>query len=161
MMSKLTETLQKNPIIILIMFIISIIGGLITILLGWNQFYEDYLSKQISIPVWMVFIIMILGSILLTIKRDFIKKTKGLETVEGQYFGIQQVYLDGKRFVNCKFDGSELIFKGEQGFSLEKNKFLSPPRFTFSHYAAETLTVIKALNKSPEFKEVIKITLDT
>ncbi|AXN41272.1 hypothetical protein [Peribacillus butanolivorans] len=87
------------------------------------------------------------------------KTTKELETIEGKAFGVEQVILDGKRFVNCTFDGSELVYKGHDVFSLEKNDFTGHLRVRFADYAETTLGVLNALHSAgPEFKELISKT---
>lgn len=160
MIAKLTDQLQKQPLVILIMFLISLIGGIITIVLGWDDFYKNYLSFQVPIPVWLIlllpFFIVLFFVILPTNKKDL--KTKELVTIEGQTFRVQQIILDGKRFVNCTFDGCELIYKGEDGFSLEKNTFDKLPRIQFIDYAGNTLNTLKMLNDDPDFKIIIKET---
>lgn len=156
-MKKLTSYLTQNPIIVLIMFLISLIGGIIGIALGWNQFYSDYLSYKIEIPIWLMLILIIIFLLFFLFhSRKPTKTTKELETIEGQRFGVQQINLDGKRFVNCSFDGSELIFKGENGFALEGNSFNSPPRFRFESYAGTTMAILQALRSDDAFKKSIE-----
>ncbi|WP_145146576.1 hypothetical protein [Paenibacillus xylanexedens] len=159
MVKSLVDQIQKNTIILICMFIISLLGGIITIILGWNDFYNDYLSKQLELPVWFfLFIIFVTSATMLFFKQRSNSQQllpKGLVTIEGEFFGVQQVNLDGKRFVNCKFDGTELIYNGEEVFSLEKNEFISPPRISFRSHAGDTLAVLEALHKSPEFKSYI------
>lgn len=158
MLEKVNEQLQKNPIIVLIMFVISVLGGTITIILGWKDFYDNYLSHNFTIPVWLILILCFSGALLYLFKPDKKIIQKELETVEGQFFGVQQVILDGKRFVNCTFDGSELVFKGKNGFSLESNTFETMPRITFTENAGTTLTVLKALQQDPSFRNFISQT---
>ncbi|MGB8954003.1 MAG: hypothetical protein WCC10_01395 [Tumebacillaceae bacterium] len=156
-MNKLVDFLQKNVFVILVMFVVSVLGGVITIILGWKQFYNDYLSKEIVIPVWLTILIIVVAGIIFLFKSSKkIPEEKDLETIEGVDFGVQQVILDGKRFVNCTFDGTELVFKGTQYFALEKNHFKSPPRIKFEYCAGITLNVLMALDKSPEFKEYVR-----
>ncbi len=142
------------------MFLISSTAGIIAIITGWQDFYTNYLSKPITIPIWL-FLILIFLLIVIFVFRPQKKNysMKGLETIEGENFGVQQVNVDGKRFVNCTFDGSELVFKGLEGFSLEGNTFRTPPKISFDQYAGTTLQVIKALYNSAEFTSYIASTL--
>lgn len=159
------NTLKNNPVIKLVIFFFSIIGAfgtIITIVLGWPQFYESFLSKEIYVPVWLILLItlILVGAIAFSFRGKPFPVTKKFETVEGKTFGVQQIELDGKNFVNCKFDGSELIFRGKNGFNLQHNHFLIPPRISFHDHAGQTLAVIKTLYKDPVFKPYIQISLE-
>ncbi|PEX84078.1 toll/interleukin-1 receptor domain-containing protein [Bacillus cereus] len=130
---------------------------------------EKFNLEPISVNIWMEFLKdyqSIIGplidkSINETSIGSISKTTKELETIEGRTFGVEQVQLDGKRFVNCTFDGSELVYKGQEAFGLEKNEFKGPPRIAFIDYAGTTLGILKALHSSgPEFKELISKTFE-
>lgn len=159
-MNKLAESLQKHPAIILIMFLLSVISAVVTIALGWEQFYESFLSKEIRLPAWLVLLVIFTGAIIYVFRDKSPPTPKELETIEGKQFGVQQIEMDGKNFVNCTFDGSELIFRGTNGFSLQKNDFKTPPRITFQDYAGNTMAVMKALHKDPSFRPYIEKTFE-
>jgi len=155
------KILKNNPVIKLVMFSFSFIGAIgtvITIVLGWSQFYESFLSKEIYVPVWLIVIItfILVGAIAFSFRGHPFQATKEFDTIEGKTFGVQPVELDGKNFVNCKFDGSELVFRGRNGFNLQHNHFLTPPRISFQDYAGQTLAVMRALYKEPAFKLYIQ-----
>lgn len=157
----LNKILKNNPVIKLVMFFFSFIGAIgtvITIVLGWSQFYESFLSKEIYVPVWLIVMItfILVGAIAFLFRGHPFQATKEFDTIEGKTFGVQSVELDGKNFVNCKFDGSELVFRGRNGFNLQHNHFLTPPRLSFQDYAGQTLAVMKALYKEPVFKLYIQ-----
>lgn len=137
------------------------IGSVITVVNGWEDF-SIFLNKKISITVSTIFIIciFILFSFLI-IKYIFLEKRKvtystELETIEGKSFGVERVYIDGKRFVNCTFDGSELVFEGKSAFALEKNHFKVPPRIAFEANAGITANVMTTLYNTAEFKIYIE-----
>lgn len=153
--TKLTDQLQRNPLVVFFMFIIALLSGIITVVLGWSDFYNDYLSKEIVIPLWMLLLLGLIAAVFLIIKPTKRNKPKGLITVEGEKFGVQQIVVDGKRFVNCEFDGTELVFKGEQAFSLEGNRFISPPRIAFTEHAGDTVAVLKAFYNTSEFRPYV------
>lgn len=91
-MNNLIEWLSQNPIIVLVMFIISLISGLMGIVLGWKRFFEDYLSKSVSIPVWIIVIIFISMPAIFAIlvgSKPIEDEIKELSLVEGKKFGIQ------------------------------------------------------------------------
>lgn len=159
-MNKLSESLQKHPVIVLVMFLLSSISALVTIALGWKEFYSSFLSKEINLPVWMIFLMILLGAITYIFRGKRTPNLKEFETIEGKEFGVQPVEMDGKNFVNCTFDGSELVFRGTNGFNLQKNHFKTPPRISFQDYAATTMVVVKALHKDPSFRPYIEKTLE-
>ncbi len=142
------------------MFVLTSFSTLVTIVLGWDQFYESFLSKEIRIPIWFSLLIALVVAILFIFKKGKVAPAKELETVEGKDFGVQQVEMDGKKFVNCTFDGAELIFRGVNGFGLEKNHFKVPPRISFQDCAGNTLSMIKALYQDENFKPYIVRTLE-
>jgi len=39
-MKKLAESLKNHPLIIVVMFILSVLSAVITIVLGWTAFYD-------------------------------------------------------------------------------------------------------------------------
>jgi hypothetical protein len=138
------------------MFLLTLVSAIITIILGWEQFYNSFLSKELNIPIWLFLLIGFVVAVLSIFKNSGPVKTKEFETVEGKNFGVQQVEMDGKKFVNCTFDGSELIFRGVDGFSLEKNHFKTMPRITFQDYAGSTFAVISALYRDDNFRPYIE-----
>jgi hypothetical protein len=160
-MEYLKELLTSNPIIVLIMFLITFISGIIAIVLGWKKFYEDYLSKKIYLPVWALFLLFILACVFIitiTGKKPIEEEMKEFVIIEGKQFGVQQVVLDGKRFVRCFFDGTELIVKGEQDFQMERNS-LTNCKFTVYGHAARTLKVLTAMYKDISFRPIVDKTI--
>ena len=155
-LEKLVINLQQNHLILLIMFLISLIGGVMSIILGWKQFYEDYLSKKLTIPVWL-FLILYLTTIL---KPTLNITSNELKTITGKSFGVQQIHLDGYRFVNCRFNGSELVFAGRERFELIGNNFdkATSADLTFIESAKLTLGALMALYKEPVFRESVEKT---
>ncbi|PAU60833.1 hypothetical protein [Pseudomonas indica] len=160
-MDKIAERLQRHPMVVLVMFVLSALSALMTIVLGWDVFYESFLSKEMSFPVWLIILVVFFGAIIYVFSRGrFPLAPKQLETVEGKQFGVQQIEVDGKNFVNCTFDGSELVFRGLNGFSLQKNNFVTPPRITFQDYAGNTIWVMRALYKDPAFRTYVERTFE-
>ncbi len=155
-MNRLAKNLQKHPAIILIMFLLSTLSGIVTIALGWEQFYASFLSKEMSLPVWLVLLVIFVSAIIYVSRGKSSPIPEELETIEGKQFGVQQIEMDGKNFVNCTFDGSELVFRGINGFSLQESHFKTPPRITFQDYAGNTIVVMKALHKDPLFRPYVE-----
>lgn len=160
MLKKISNYLQSSPILITLMFIIGCISGLFTIFLGWNDFYNDFLSKSITLPIWLFLIIgLILAVFYIFLNKTLKSKSGKLTTVTGEKFGIQQVKLDGNSYQRCDFSGTELIFSGEDKFEIVECKF-SNQVLTFAGNAAATINVLVALHKDPVFKDTVNKTLD-
>ncbi|MBA7716559.1 hypothetical protein ES703_125633 [subsurface metagenome] len=123
-MEALIRFLQNNKLIILVMFIITLLGGLMGIILGWKRFYDDFLSKSITLPVYVLIILFVVVALAIIFRPAIKDRPKGLKTIKGESFGVQRIVVDGKRFVNCTFRKTELVFRGEtsggfEGCSLE------------------------------------------
>jgi hypothetical protein len=161
-MKALTLWLQNNPMVILVMFFVAILSGIMTIILGWKAFYQDYLSKTITVPVWLLIILFFIACLLVVQfsgKESNYGASRELESIEGKRFGVQQVILDGKKFERCEFVGTELIFNGKAGFSLMGCKF-SNQRFTFWQYASNTINQLTAMYQDPSFRPIIDQIID-
>lgn len=127
------------------------------IILGWNQFYNDYLSKKFSVPIWLALLIIIAILIAVSFRRSSNKPTKltELKIIEGKEFGVQRINLDGFHFKRCTFTRSELIFSGRQSFSLSGNT-LSDFSLTFENEAASTLSLLTTLYKDEGFRPFVQ-----
>jgi hypothetical protein len=159
MLNRISKNLQDNPMIVVFMFVISVLSALLTIILGWKDFYNDYLSKTITIPIWLLILVAIVSLVAWFIfKPSTIKAPTEFEEVEGKKFGVQQVILDGRTFKRCEFDGAELIFNGENGFNLESNHFKAP-KFTFGNSASNTIAALTSMYKDPAFRPLVELTL--
>jgi hypothetical protein len=71
---------------------------------------------------------------------------------------VQRILVDGKRFVNCKFRNTELVFRGEAGVSIEGCSFMGKIGLTFGGPAATTIKILKSLYAEPEFRPFIENT---
>src|SRR5882724_8771011 len=153
-MKTLTDLLQSNPYVVLTMFAVSLVSGIMGIVLGWKRFYDDYLSKTVPTPAWLIITIVILnGFALLFIgaRRAAKEQPAELVSVVGKTFGVQQVVLDGYKFSKCDFDGSELVFNGDATFTLEKCNF-KDFRMTFGGKASIALGALNSLYRDPAFR---------
>jgi 4-amino-4-deoxy-L-arabinose transferase-like glycosyltransferase len=154
MLSKLTKQLQEHPIIVLAMFFLSLLSALVTLILGWQDLYADYLSKSLELPVWLVFLLAILGFVGWVLVRPSEVGKGPLKRIQGETYGVQRVVLDGKEFRQCRFSASELVIEGKAGFSLAHNEFESP-RFTFSGPANTTIVILTEMYKDPAFRSLV------
>jgi hypothetical protein len=71
------------------------------------------------------------------------------ELVEGQSLGEEEIVVDGKRYVNCTFHGTTLIFRGERAVMFESSTF-GDVRWRLEGPAALTLNFLRALATSGE-----------
>jgi len=156
-MERLIQLLQASPLIILAMFVLSMASGVMTILLGWKKFYTDYLCKTIKIPTWLLLCILFVVFLAVIFKPAFTRLPKELETIDGVSFGVQRVQIDGKRFTNCTFHGSELLYKGEAGCELTNNKFIDF-HITFDGPAGATIATLRNMYQNPGFRPWIENT---
>ena len=84
-------------------------------------------------------------------------RPRRLRTIEGESFGVQRILADGKRFVNCKFRRTELVFRGEAGVGIERCVFQGTG-FTFDGPAANTVNILTSLYAEPCFRPIIERT---
>jgi len=161
MLKNISDRLQNHPIAITLMFLVSMLGSVITVILGWEQFYNDYLSKTISIPVWLFILLAIVVFVVVISLQNGKSKTakKDLEKIEGATFGVQQIKVDGKSFRRCEFKGTELIFEGDGVFEFVSNGF-EASRFTFAGKAGNTVIMLTKMYSDPGFRPFVESTLN-
>ncbi len=156
-MEALIRFLQNNPIIILVMFIITLFGGLMSIIFGYKRFYDDFLSKSITLPVYAYIIILFVVALAIIFWPAIKNRPKGLQTIKGESFGVQRIFVDGKHFVNCNFRNTELAYRGEGSCRINNCSFENI-RFAFDGPAAATMNTLKGLYAAPEFRPLIENT---
>ncbi len=158
-MNNLSQFLQNSPLIILGMFIITSLSGVISILVGWRRFRDDILLKGVTIPVYVYLIILFFIGSAIIYWPAIENRPRPLRTIEGESFGVQRIIVDGKKFINCKFNKTELVFKGESDLSIVGCS-LTNVSYTFSGPAERTLKILKTLYKTPEFRPMIDNTFE-
>lgn len=136
------------------MFIITALSAIMTIIFGWKRFRDDILLKKITVPVYAHLIILFFVALAIIFWPAVEDRPKPLRTIEGESFGVQRVLVDGKRFVNCKFSKTELVFRGEAGGSIEGCTFIKPG-FTFDGPAATTIKILRSLYTVPALRPFI------
>jgi len=155
-MDFLTDLFQSNPLVVLIVTVVSLLGGIITIAAHFKPLCRDVLLKKVTLPVYAYLIILFLVLLVVILWPATKDRPKELQTIKGESFGVQRIFIDGKRFVNCKFRGTELVFKGEAGVGLEGCGFFENYRLTFGGPAEMTLNMLKSLYAVPEFRPRIE-----
>lgn len=111
---------------------------------------------DITIPFWLfcLFIGLIAAY---SVIHVYSAKTKD---VANKSYGVERVVIDGKHFVNCTFDGTELIFAGKRGFSLTRNHFKTPPRISFIGHAANTINQLIHMYSDESFRPIVEATFN-
>jgi hypothetical protein len=108
-----------------------------------------YLSKlpPVLVPLWLV-----LGTIGFPIGwMVLVSRKKKLKPIVGAKFGIEKVVCDGRHFIDCSFDGTEIVFLGTNAFSMQGcNGHIA--RISFDSNAALVLAQLTALRSDSFFK---------
>jgi len=156
-MKALIQSLQNNSIILLIVFILTLLSALITIVPWSRRFFNDFLSKNITLPVY-VHLIILLVVVILSIRfcPTTKERPKELKTIKGETFGVQRITLDGKRFVNCKFAKTEFVYWGDAGTVFDNCGFdLGYQQFVFEGSALRTILFLTELYSQPIFRPFV------
>ena len=116
----------------------------------------SYLSTlpPVPVPVWVVLSVVAfpIGWWLVRQRR------RKLIPVVRATFGVEKVICDGRHFIDCKFDGTELVFHGTNGFSMQ-NCSGHITRISFGGSAGLVMSQLVALNQDPFFRKHIEATL--
>lgn len=134
--------------------IIGIVSGLIVGLIMWLISKAQSLPS-IEIPFWVVVAVITIpvASLIASIKPKKLKK------IANDEFGVERVFMDGKHFTDCKFDGSELIFKGNLATSLGHCQ-LTRTRVKFEGAAALTMELLTAFYSDPGLRFIAESALN-
>lgn len=160
-MEWLAKALEKNKALNVVMFFITLLGTVITIILGWKQFYVDYLSHEVSIPVWTIFLVLILAMIFVVAVsgKRLRSKSSPLEAISGQNYGVQRINAGGKRFVNCRFQGTQVILSVTRGLGFEHCSF-DRVHFTWGEDESVMMLVLARMYADPAFRPLIEEMFD-
>lgn len=156
MLKKISDALKDHPYLVVFMFVIALLSGVMQIVMGWKDFYRDYLSKSAEVPVWLIVFLMVAFAVLLVLANGRSLKVKPFlefEVVDGKEFGVQRVVLDGRKFVSCKFVGSELVYRGDSPFGLMSCN-LDRTFLTFEGGAGNAVAALAMLSNDPGMREL-------
>ena len=106
---------------------------------------------DITIPFWLFCILISLPFAYLIV----INYKNKIKTVANKSFGVQREIIDGKAYVNCEFDGTELVFRGTQVFKFEFIKSKSMPRFSFEGNAANAISALIGFYSVPALRPIV------
>lgn len=67
------------------------------------------------------------------------------ETIQNKTFLDETVEIDGKTFVNCRFENVILKYSGEEPFSLQDSQFHGSLQFLFAGAAANAVEALTAM----------------
>lgn len=158
-MERIAEFLQTNSFIIVVMFVLSVGKVVIDIVSRRKQLWHDFLSKKITLPVYVYLILIVVALLLKVLLPVAASRSQTLRTIENEEFGVQRVVMDGKRFVKCRFHGTELVFRGEAKSAIE-GCILDRPQFAFDGPAAATAVILSNLYKLPQLRPLIDNTFE-
>lgn len=155
-MDNLIKSLRKYQVFNIFMFVFTVLGTLITVVLGWRQFYDDYLSVKVEIPIWLAFVLAFVVFLLAMFSsaRKYKKANAPLELVMDQTYGVQRLDVGGKRYVKCNFKGTELILDVGRGFGFERCNF-NGTYFTWGEDASKMIHVLSDMYSDDSFKPLI------
>jgi hypothetical protein len=110
---------------------------------------------DVSVPFWLLLILACtpLGYLA---ARVYGKKIKD---ISNRSFGVERVSICGKRFINCKFDGTELIYDASAPTSMNYCN-LSSMRLSFNGGASETVNYLTALYSDQAFRPIVEQTFE-
>ena len=111
--------------------------------------------SDVSIPFWLLLILTCapLGYLSARIYGGKIKD------ISNRSYGVERVSICGKHFVNCKFDGTELIYDASAPTSMSHCN-LSSMRISFTGSAADTVGYLTALYSDPAFRPIVEQTFE-
>lgn len=154
-MKYLSELLTKNPLVVVAVFIFSMASAIVTLLLGAKDIYSGYLSKEISIPAWLLILLLVILLVVWAFygSRVKLRNSRPTELVADAKFGIERVMVGGKRYVSCSFKGSELVIDGTpfdfQNCTFERTQFL------FDGAASQTVAILTAMYRDHAFRPLV------
>ena len=159
-MKKLAEFLTKNHVVVVIMFFVTAASMFIGFLLSWDVLYRDYLSETVSMPAWLIILAIVfffVGAAIISSRKkkpifsDFV-------LVADKDFGVERVVASGRKFLNCNFDGTEVVIDGNLPVAFEHCRF-KDYRFTFDGAAALTVGLLSSMYQDPAFRPAVDETI--
>lgn len=110
---------------------------------------------DVSVPFWLLIILACapLGYLAAGIYGRKVKD------ISNRFFGVERVNICGKHFVNCEFDGTELIYDANAPTSMSHCK-LSSIRISFTGSASDTVGYLTALYSDPAFRPIVEQTFE-
>lgn len=160
-MEWLKNALDNNKTLNVVMFFLTLLGTIITIVIGWPQFYNDVLAYTVSMPVWALFTLAVAILVFAVLKagRKRSAKSSPLEIVSGKDYGVQQIHVGGKRFRRCKFQGTELVLDVSKGFGFESCEF-SGAHFTWGEDESKVVLALAEMYADESFRPLIEEVFD-
>lgn len=154
-MEELSKFLQNNPYVVIIGFISTVLG----IYSALPSRFQNALLIEIKIPLWViVFVVLIIFS-LLYVKSIKVENNENevikLEEIRGKDFGNESVVIDGKHFINCYFNNTELVYEGKAEFALTNNR-INNLKIGFDKSSYLTLKTLSSFYADPAFRSAVE-----
>jgi hypothetical protein len=132
-------------------FIVGIVGNLVAASI---VYVIGRLAKIRAVPIPMWGIAIVVGILGFVVYFEYQRRSPNLVTVYNKNFGVERIVLDGKAFVNCTFDRSELVFLGQKHFHLVRSR-LTGVRLKLEGNAQGTIIGLKKMYEDPSFRPYI------
>jgi hypothetical protein len=152
MLTKVIKHIQANQM----QYIVAIAIGLIESAILWNlagaqgTSFIDFLSARIPVRGWLLVFTSLLVIVVIAVLSGFLwphVARKSIEDVVNKKLSIGSIRLDGKRFIRCEFDGSNLVYSGQRPVELEQCS-LREVRLTLDGPAASTLNFLATMYRN-------------
>ena len=150
-MQSIIDFVQHNPIAVFFMTILGFISTVFSLVQG----YEQYV-KGVRVPLWLALlaiVIVFVFALLSSSKNDELRLMRGIN------YGIESVVMDGKRFENCTFEGTNFVVRGEKPFQLSECR-IGKFYITVDGPASTTLDMLTVMYKEPGFRPIIERTFE-
>ncbi len=134
-------------------YIAGVIVGLIESAILWylaaaqSGSFVNFLTSRILIQGWLIVLLALLMVVIIAVLAGFLwpyMTRRIIEEIRDKKFSVSSIRLDGKRFLKCEFDESNMVYSGRSPVNLEHCK-LHGVRLTLDGPAASTLNFLATI----------------
>ena len=149
MLTKVIKHIQANRT----QYSVGVVIGLIESAILWylaeapSASLVGFFFSRVSIPGWLLVFICLLVIVIIAVLSGLLwpHMTRRLtEEVVNKKLSIGSVRLDGKRFIRCEFDGSNIVYSGRSPVNMEQCT-LRGVRLTLDGPAGSTLDFLATM----------------
>jgi hypothetical protein len=149
MLTKVIEHILANRT----QYIVGVVTGLVESAILWflaakqSLSLANFLTSQVRIPGWLIVLIGLLAVVIIAVLAGFLwayVTRRTTEEVVNKKFSVDSVRLDGKRFLGCEFDGSNMVYSGRSSANMERCT-LRGVRLTLDGPAGSTLNFLATM----------------
>jgi hypothetical protein len=132
---------------------VAVVVGIIESVIVWylvppqSGSFINFLTSRVPIHGWLVVLLAILMVVFIALLAGFLwpyVKRQITEEVVNKKFPIGSVRLDGRRFIGCEFDESNMMYSGRGAVKMEHCK-LRGVRLTLDGPAGSTLNFLATI----------------